>query len=611
MSDEFFIVPFQVKAAGTDVPPEQVQAAINSICQQVTTDLNEIVSGGFPQTNVDITGGTITGVTGATQGRLDNSLLLATDAFVNQQGASATATVPFAGVTGGVYNQATLGSGCVIVVFASGGVITSSLTIANPGSGYAVGDLLAVPAGNSDAVLRVTGVSDGGVTSVGIAYGGTGYTTGSVATAVAVPPGKRAVVFTGTLTSNLTFIIQNGTYLTASREVEFINNTTGAFTITVFLSNGADGHTGNGVVLPQGTNDSSAVALYTDGQNDVWLANTPLGIGAVSSTNPVITGGTINNTPIGATTPSTGVFTTVTAGSVFANGGAAPAVTATGTQVYNSPNPTVQFIDSIRSANNKNAFITWGSTVLAFGFANDAFGSFVNAFTITGGQASGISGITSSSGTGAWAHTGGFSASGGINSTVIGATTAAAGTFTTLTVTTSGTFAAINNTPIGPTTPSTGAFTTLSSTGNFTPSQTNGIVGTTTNNSANAGSVGEVVTATSGAVSLTSTVLANITSISLTAGDWDVVGSLAYQAAGTTTTTVTQAGISTTSATLPALPLYSAYAFSLAANAALFYAVPTQRISIASTTTVFLVSSANFAVSTATATGYIMARRVR
>jgi len=282
MSDEFEITIPVVRGEGVGVPIGEIQRAINSICQQVQTDLNEIASGGFPLTDVDITGGTIAGVaisnsTGTTQGRLDNSTLLATDAFVNQQGASATATVPFAGVTGGVYNQATLGTGLTVVVFASGGAITSALTISNPGSGYAVGDLVAVPAGNSDAVLRVTGVSGGGVSSVGIAYGGTGYTTGQVATAVPVPPGKRAVVFSGVLTSNLTFIIQNGTYLTASREVEFINNTTGAFTITVFLSNGADGHVGNGVVLPQGTNNSSAVALYTDGQNDVWLANSLTG----------------------------------------------------------------------------------------------------------------------------------------------------------------------------------------------------------------------------------------------------------------------------------------------------------------------------------------------
>jgi hypothetical protein len=45
---------------------------------------------------------TLMGASGATitQGRLDNSNASATDAFVNQQGASATATIPFATVNG-------------------------------------------------------------------------------------------------------------------------------------------------------------------------------------------------------------------------------------------------------------------------------------------------------------------------------------------------------------------------------------------------------------------------------------------------------------------------------------------------------------------------------
>lgn len=125
-----------------------------------------------------------------------------------------------------------------------------------------------------------------------------------------------------------------------------------------------------------------------------------------------ITGGSITNTPISG---STGAFT-----SAFASGGAAPAVTTTGTQIYNSPNPTLQFIDSIRSAGNKNAYATWGATVLALGFANDAFTSFTNALTITGGFASGISGITSNSGSGTWAHTGAFSATSFTVTTAIG-----------------------------------------------------------------------------------------------------------------------------------------------------------------------------------------------
>lgn len=242
-----------------------------------------------------ITGGSIHAVT---NGRLDNTTLVATDAFVNQQNSAAVATVPASNVTGGIYNQATLGTGAQVVVLVSAGVVQSILAIAMPGSGYAVGDLLILPAGNSDAIIRVATLSGSGIATASIVYGGTGYTTGAQVTAIAVPPGRRAVVLTGTLTSNLTFIIQNGTYLTASREVEFVNNTTGAFTVTVFLSNGAGGHTGNGVVLPQGTNNSTAMTVYTDGVNDVW-----------PSLNAFPSGVTCSGSPSGSFAVTNGVVT--------------------------------------------------------------------------------------------------------------------------------------------------------------------------------------------------------------------------------------------------------------------------------------------------------------
>jgi hypothetical protein len=387
-----------------------------------------------------------------------------------------------------------------------------------------------------------------------------------------------------------------------------------------------------------------------------------------------ITTGSINNTPIGATTPNTGTFTTATAGSVFASGGAVPAVTATGTQVYNSPNPTVQFIDSIRSANNKNAFIQWGLTVLSMGFANDAFTGFVNAITITGGQAIGISGITSNSGTGAWAHTGTFSATGGINSTAVGNATPSTGAFTTLSASSGLNSTAVGNTtpstgafttlsasstvsgagftslfasppaiggtaanagtfttlaasgavtgagftarfaspgPIGNTAASTGAFTTLSSTGTFTPDQLNGIVGTTTNNNANAGSVGEHVSNTTTGTSLTSATPANITSVSLTAGDWDVSGVVQYNPAGTTTVNGLTQGVNTVSATLGGLGTFTQTNTAFTTGTAQRQSAPVIRVSLASTTTVFLVAQASFGVSTMTCDGFIRARRVR
>lgn len=355
--------------------------------------------------NPTITGGTITGTTGVTQGRLDNSALLATDAFVNQQGAAAVATVPFANTTGGVFNQATLGSGAQLVFLASGGSVSSILSVAMGGTGYAVGDLLILPAGNSDALVRVTAVSSGAITTASIIYGGTGYMTGAQVPVSAIPPGRRAVVMTGTLTSNVTFIIQNGTYLTASREIEFINNTTGAFTVTVYLSNGADGHTGNGVVIPQGTNNSAAQRLYTDGVNDVWpvigsplpasvpltslatqAANTIIGNGTGSTASPTAlavpscstsssalnwTSGTgfgcnasVNAAtlggatfaapgPIGSTTASTGAFTTLSA---------------------SASNPSFNYLGSGTGATARTYASKFGDTVSVIDFGADKTG---------------------------------------------------------------------------------------------------------------------------------------------------------------------------------------------------------------------------------------------
>lgn len=166
--------------------------------------------------------------------------------------------------------------------------------------------------------------------------------------------------------------------------------------------------------------------------------------------------------------------------------------------------------------------------------------------------------------------------------------------------------------PIGATTPSTGTFTTLSATGTITPSQTNGIVGTTTNNNANAGSVGEYVTATATGVALTTGVVANVTSISLTAGDWDVWGQTAFTGAGGATFVNWVSAINTTSAILPAFPLYAQVnGLTTAANVIVTQLPPVQRLSLSATTTVYVMGGVAFGAGTATIGGYISARRRR
>lgn len=155
-----------------------------------------------------------------------------------------------------------------------------------------------------------------------------------------------------------------------------------------------------------------------------------------------------------------------------------------------------------------------------------------------------------------------------------------------------------------------GSFTTLASSGNFTPSQTNGIVGTTTNNNANAGSVGEFTSATTSSVSLTTATPANVTSISLTAGDWDVSGVLQFTPAGTTVLSFFGGGASSTSATLPGFAGYQLFGYTTTGTAQTV-SVPTTRFSLSATTTIFLVAQATFTTSTCTVNGFIRARRVR
>ena len=169
---------------------------------------------------------------------------------------------------------------------------------------------------------------------------------------------------------------------------------------------------------------------------------------------------------------------------------------------------------------------------------------------------------------------------------------------------------------IGGTTAASGKFTTVSASDTITPNQTKGIVGTTTNNDAQAGSVGEYVSSTvlyASAVSLTNNTAANVTSISLTAGDWDVTGSIAFDSAATTTVAYLSGSANTTSATFGGLgkEVKVSYQPNTILQTDPFYTLPIQRLSLTSTTTVYLVALAGFSVNTLVGYGMIRARRIR
>jgi len=137
--------------------------------------------------------------------------------------------------------------------------------------------------------------------------------------------------------------------------------------------------------------------------------------------------------------------------------------------------------------------------------------------------------------------------------------------------------------------------------------------GTATNDSAATGKIGEYVSAEllfGSATALTTATSKNVTSISLTAGDWDVSGMCGFTLSNTST--IMQSSISLTSATQDVSN--GAYVRLGAAGTLIGTyqnALPTTRISIASTTTVYVVAEATFASGSNAAFGRIMARRVR
>lgn len=143
------------------------------------------------------------------------------------------------------------------------------------------------------------------------------------------------------------------------------------------------------------------------------------------------------------------------------------------------------------------------------------------------------------------------------------------------------------------------------------------LAGTATNDSAAAGKIGEFISSTvlvGAEVATADSTTVDVTSISLTAGDWDVSGTVVFNPASGTIMTLAIGAINTTSATIPTRPASGGIA-QIAATAPATVghslAVGVVRISVASTTTVYLVARCQFTVSTMGTYGFIGARRAR
>jgi hypothetical protein len=143
------------------------------------------------------------------------------------------------------------------------------------------------------------------------------------------------------------------------------------------------------------------------------------------------------------------------------------------------------------------------------------------------------------------------------------------------------------------------------------------IPGTATNDSANAGNIGEFATAnltSGGALSLSTGVATTVVALGLSAGDWDVWGQVIFQAGALTVATLLTAGINS-SAAQPAAISGGLGQVGLGGGltgitASAVNAGPA-RLSLTAAGTAFLMGTLAFSVSTASVFGVIQARRAR
>jgi hypothetical protein len=139
------------------------------------------------------------------------------------------------------------------------------------------------------------------------------------------------------------------------------------------------------------------------------------------------------------------------------------------------------------------------------------------------------------------------------------------------------------------------------------------IVGVTNNSSAAAGSVGEIISSVvsgGASLSLSNAVSQDITTISLTAGDWDVWGNV--NASSSSASTISFFGwVSNASATIPDESVYSLISSATNSLGSLSMTVPMLRFALSGTTTIYLSTNVSFGSGTVGGCGGIYARRIR
>lgn len=157
------------------------------------------------------------------------------------------------------------------------------------------------------------------------------------------------------------------------------------------------------------------------------------------------------------------------------------------------------------------------------------------------------------------------------------------------------------------------------SSGTLPAARTNGHMnGTATNDNAAAGEVGEIQAANvliGAAISLTTGTAANVTTITLAAGDWDISAQATFDGTGASTVQGLRASIATTSATENTVsPNFWSSSYGGAAIFTTFDvtgAITPIRQSLSGSQQFWLVARCNFTAGTCLAYGSLRARRMR
>jgi hypothetical protein len=138
------------------------------------------------------------------------------------------------------------------------------------------------------------------------------------------------------------------------------------------------------------------------------------------------------------------------------------------------------------------------------------------------------------------------------------------------------------------------------------------LAGVTNGSNAAAGDVGEYISSQIGGgspVAVTSGVVRNVTSIALTAGDWDIGGNVFFSP--TATLSYSEVGLSSTSATLPDSSVTMTTGANGGAGFGLGAIAASYRANNSVPVTIYLVALASFASGTCGAAGLLWARRAR